>query len=266
MGDIEREPRETKSGQRVVRIVSRIADVKAADWDACASGDTDSISPRNPFISHAFLHALEESGSASRMTGWLPQHLLFEDGGALLGCMPCYLKGHSQGEYVFDHGWAEAYERAGGRYYPKLQVSVPFTPVTGRRLLVRAGPDRAEREAILLQAGTTLAAELGLSSLHITFLTHAEWELAGQLGFLKRTDTQFHWRNAGYGSFDDFLGTLTSRKRKVIRKERRDALSDDIEIEWVTGRDLTEAHWDTFFTFYQDTGSRKWGSPYLNRR
>ena len=267
MGDIERQPTETASDRRVVRIVARIAEVSAADWDACASGDLASTRPSNPFISHAFLSALEESGSATRLTGWLPRHLLFGDGnGTLAACMPCYLKAHSQGEYVFDHGWAEAYERAGGRYYPKLQVSVPFTPVTGRRLLVRPGPDQAEREAILLQAGTTLAAELGVSSLHITFLTRAEWELAGRQGFLKRTDQQFHWRNENYGSFEDFLGALTSRKRKAIRKERRAALANGIEIDWVTGRDLTEAHWDAFFAFYQETGSRKWGLPYLNRR
>ena len=267
MGDIERQPTETASDRRVVRIVSRIAEVSAADWDACASGDLTSMRPSNPFISHAFLSALEESGSATRLTGWLPRHLLFQDGNdTLAACMPCYLKAHSQGEYVFDHGWADAYERASGRYYPKLQVSVPFTPVTGRRLLVRTGPDQAEREAILLQAGTTLAAELGVSSLHITFLTRAEWELAGRQGFLKRTDQQFHWRNETYGCFEDFLGALTSRKRKAIRKERRAALANGIEIEWVTGRDLTEAHWDAFFAFYQETGSRKWGLPYLNRR
>jgi predicted N-acyltransferase len=267
MGDIERQPKKTASDRRVVRIVPRIADVCASDWDACASGDMDSTCQGNPLISHAFLSALEESGSATRQTGWLPRHLLFEDGdGTLAACMPCYLKAHSQGEYVFDHGWAEAYEYAGGRYYPKLQVSVPFTPVTGRRLLVRAGSGRAERETVLLQAGTTLAAELGVSSLHITFLTREEWELAGRQGFLKRTDQQFHWRNENFGSFEDFLGALTSRKRKAIRRERREALVNGIEIEWLTGRDLTEAHWDAFFAFYQETGSRKWGSPYLNRR
>jgi len=266
MGDIERHPSEVRD-KRVVRVVPRISDVAAADWDACASGDSDSTSADNPFISHAFLCALEESESASRRTGWLPQHLLFEDGGgALLACMSCYLKTHSQGEYVFDNGWAEAYERAGGLYYPKLQVSVPFTPVTGRRLLVREGVDRTECETILLQAGITLVNELGVSSLHMTFLTRDEWELAAQFGFLKRADQQFHWRNEGYGSFEDFLDALTSRKRKAIRKERREALGDGIEIEWVTRHDLTEAHWDAFFAFYQETGSRKWGAPYLNRR
>jgi uncharacterized protein len=266
MGDIERQPSEV-SDKRVVRVVPRIDDVAAASWDACASLDLNSTCPDNPFISHVFLRALEDSGSASSHAGWLPQHLLLEDGnGTLIACMPCYLKSHSQGEYVFDHGWAEAYDRAGGRYYPKLQVSVPFTPVPGRRLLVRADANRTECETVLLQAGTTLANELGVSSLHMTFLTCDEWELAGQLGFLKRTDQQFHWRNEGYDSFDDFLAALTSRKRKAIRKERLEAFGDGIEVEWVTGRDLTEAHWDAFFDFYTETGSRKWGSPYLNRR
>ena len=179
--------------------------------------------------------------------------------------MPCYLKSHSYGEYVFDHGWADAYLRAGGNYYPKLQCAVPFTPVTGRRLLVREGRDRTETAALLLQAGVMLSDRLEASSLHITFPTREEWELAGSLGFLQRTDQQFHWPNEGYGSFEEFLSALTSRKRKTIRAERRRALADGIEIEWVTGSDLTEAHWDAFFAFYKDTGSRKWGSPYLTR-
>jgi hypothetical protein len=179
--------------------------------------------------------------------------------------MPCYLKSHSQGEYVFDHGWAEAYMRAGGRYYPKLQVSVPFTPVTGRRLLVRPGEGEAEREPLLLQAAVQIAERLGVSSLHITFPTRAEWRLAGELGLLQRTDQQFHWQNEGYASFEDFLEALASRKRKAIRRERRAAVSEGIAIEWVTGRDITEAHLDAFFAFYMDTGSRKWGSPYFTR-
>jgi len=263
MGDIEQRSSH-RSGESphepvLLRVVSRIDEVEAADWDACAL-------PDNPFISHAFLKALEDSGSATAETGWLPQHLLLEDsGGTLIGCMPCYLKSHSQGEYVFDHGWADAYMRAGGRYYPKLQASIPFTPVTGKRLLVRPGVEQAEREAILLQAAAQVADRLGVSSLHITFLTRDEWQLAGELGFLQRTDQQFHWRNDGYRSFDEFLAALTSRKRKAIRKERRAALDSGVEIEWVTGRDLTEAHWDAFFAFYMDTGSRKWGSPYLTR-
>jgi predicted N-acyltransferase len=269
MGDIERPLREnqleTRSKTAVVRIASRIGDVPAADWDACAASLATRLD--NPFISHAFLRALEHSGSATRRTGWLPQHLLLEgDKGELSGCMPCYLKSHSQGEYVFDHGWADAYMRAGGSYYPKLQASVPFTPVTGKRLLVRPGADAAKREAILMQAAVELTERLDVSSLHITFLTRAEWELAGELGFLQRTDQQFHWQNEGYQSFEDFLAALSSRKRKTIKKERREALVDGIEIEWVTGSDLTEAHWDAFFEFYMDTGSRKWGSPYLTRR
>ena len=274
MGDIEKPPRadETEdaspngdAAERVVRIVSRIADVPAADWDTCARGAAPS--PTNPFISHAFLRALEESGSATRKTGWLPHHLLLEDGsGTLLGAMPCYLKAHSQGEYVFDHGWADAYERAGGSYYPKLQASVPFTPVPGKRLLVRAGEGEIEREALLLQAAMQVTDRLGVSGLHIAFLTSEEWDLAGELGFLKRTDQQFHWRNDGYASFEDFLAALASRKRKTVRKERREALADGIATEWVTGSDLTEAHLDAFFDFYMDTGSRKWGSPYLTRQ
>ena len=195
MGDIERYPDGTSRADNrvVVRVAPRIADVPAADWNACAAGGSKlqapSIRPPNPLVSHAFLMALEESGSATRETGWLPQHFLLEDaGGMLLGCMPCYLKAHSQGEYVFDHGWADAYMRAGGRYYPKLQVSVPFTPVTGKRVLVRPGANSAERGALLLQAAMQIADRLGVSSLHITFPTRAEWQLAGEIGLLQRTD------------------------------------------------------------------------------
>jgi uncharacterized protein len=268
MGDIEKPSRQTELATTgkpvVVRIASRIADVPAQEWDACSCGVA--TQQNNPFITHGFLKALEESGSATSNTGWLPQHLLLEDDeGRLAGCMPCYLKSHSQGEYVFDHGWADAYLRAGGSYYPKLQASVPFTPVTGKRLLVRPGADQGEHETILLQAAVELTERLSLSSLHITFLTRAEWELAGELGFLQRTDQQFHWQNEAYQSFEDFLGALSSRKRKAIRKERREALAGGIEIEWVTGRELTEAQFDAFFAFYMDTGSRKWGSPYLTR-
>ena len=264
MGDIERPPAYADAARDgdafVVRLASSIADIPAPDWDDCAS------SHPNPFTSHAFLRALEDSGSATAETGWLPQHLLLEDGsGTLLGCLPCYLKSHSRGEYVFDHGWADAYLRAGGRYYPKLQASIPFTPVTGKRLLVRPGEAEAEREALLLQAAIQVADRLGVSSLHITFLTREEWRLAGELGLLKRTDQQFHWQNKGYGSFEDFLGALASRKRKAIRRERNQALEGGIETEWVTGSDLTEVHLDTFFAFYIDTGARKWGSPYLTR-
>ena len=264
MGDIEQRRNETAIA---VRVASGMAEIDVAGWDACTRGaDSSAASKRsdNPFISHAFLAALEQSGSVSRDAGWLPQHLLFEDeSGRLLGAMPCYQKSHSLGEYVFDHGWADAYERAGGSYYPKLQCAVPFTPVPGPRLLARDGDERTR--AILLQAAALLTEQLSASSLHITFLTQHEWELAGKLGFLKRTGQQFHWRNAGYGRFEDFLGALSSRKRKAIRNERRRALAHGIEIEWVTGAGLTEAHWDAFFRFYLNTGSRKWGSPYLNR-
>jgi predicted N-acyltransferase len=249
-----------------VRIANSIADVPAKDWDACAKGhELGADRAPNPFITHAFLLALEQSGSASPTTGWWPSHLLLDDGrGGIAGCMPCYLKTHSRGEYVFDQGWADAFERAGGRYYPKLQSSIPFTPVAGRRLLVKEGMGR-DAEILLLCAGAGLVEESGASSLHLTFLTEEEWRLAGELGFLMRTDQQFHLRNENYASFDDFLDRLASRKRKAIRKERREALSPGIDIEWVTGNDLTEAHWDAFFAFYMDTGERKWGSPYLNR-
>jgi uncharacterized protein len=264
MGDIERPPPYADAARDadafVVCLAASIAEIPAADWDACAS------SQPNPFTSHAFLRALEDSGSAAAETGWLPQHLLLEDAsGTLLGCMPCYLKSHSRGEYVFDHGWADAYLRAGGRYYPKLQASIPFTPVTGKRLLVRPGEAVAERGALLLQAAKQVTDRLGVSSLHITFLTREEWQRAGESGLLKRTDQQYHWQNQDYSSFEDFLSALSSRKRKGIRRERREALEGSIDIEWVTGSDLTEAHLDAFFAFYIDTGSRKWGSPYLTR-
>jgi predicted N-acyltransferase len=254
MGDVE---------TATVRIAGAIGEVPPEAWDLCARTPAS----LNPFVSHAFLLALESSGSASAKTGWWPHHLLLDDGsGGLAGCMPCYLKSHSYGEYVFDHAWADAYERAGGRYYPKLQACVPFTPVTGPRLLVRDGALAVERQAILLRAAATLVEQSGASSLHVTFLTQDEWRLAGELGFLQRIDQQFHWRNEGYASFEDFLDALVSRKRKTLRKERREALSRGIEIEWLTGTDLTEARWDAFFAFYMDTGARKWGRPYLNRQ
>jgi len=256
--------------QILVRIEPEIAAVNASDWDACANPVTSEsfvTDPYNPFISHAFLEALEESGSVSPETGWAPQHLVLDDGaGGVLACMPCYLKSHSQGEYVFDHGWAEAYEQAGGDYYPKLQSAVPFTPVTGRRLLVPPGPDAQDRERYLLSAAATLLERHDVSSLHLTFLTEPEWRRLGNIGFLQRTDQQFHWQNNDYESFSDFLASLTARKRKMIRKERRDALGSGIDIEWITGRDLQEKHWDAFYAFYMDTGVRKWGRPYLTRR
>src|SRR5262249_41053643 len=198
-------------------------------------------------------------------TGWQPQHLAVESGDAILGVMPCYLKTHSRGEYVFDHAWADAFERAGGRYYPKLQVSVPFTPASGRRLLVHPAADPDSVRAGLAAGLIELARLRDASSAHLTFLTESEWRFLGAQGFLQRTDQQFHWENAGYRTFEDFLSALAARKRKAIRRERREALAPGISVHWLTGSDLTEAVWDTFFAFYMETGSRKWGRPYLTR-
>ncbi|WP_420845854.1 GNAT family N-acetyltransferase [Nitratireductor alexandrii] len=252
----------------VLRVVPSFSQFGESEWRSlagtCSSDDT---TPYNPFVSHGFLSSLEEAGCAVRETGWQPQHLRLEGpGGALLGAIPCFLKSHSQGEYVFDHGWADAFERAGGAYYPKLQVSVPFTPATGPRLLARRGDDPAAVHGALATGLKTLTERLGVSSAHVTFAPAAEADALEQAGFLRRTDQQFHFRNDGYGSFDDFLASLASRKRKAIRKERRDALEPGIAIEWLSGRDLTEAVWDDFFRFYIDTGGRKWGRPYLTRR
>jgi len=248
----------------VIHVHDRIADIAPAAWDACANPDP---ARRNPFLSHAFLLALEDSGCVAARTGWMPQHLAIQrPGGALAGAMPLYLKSHSRGEYVFDYGWADAFERAGGRYYPKLQASIPFTPVTGRRLLVPAGPEQASLEATLLQGAKELVRLHEASSLHLTFLTEEEWQRHCGPPFLQRTDQQFHWVNHGYKSFDDFLGALASRKRKALKKERKEGLSTGVTIERVRGADMSAAHWDAFFAFYQDTGHRKWGTPYLNRR
>ncbi|ACL55212.1 GNAT family N-acetyltransferase [Methylobacterium nodulans] len=252
-----------------VRVVPRIAEIPAAEWDRCAlsreslAGTGES---HNPFVTHAFLSALEEAGCVSGRAGWLPLHLAVERAGRLVGVAPCYLKSHSRGEYVFDHGWADAYARAGGDYYPKLQVSVPFTPVTGPRLLLAPGEPAEEAIAALIAGLRALRRETKASSIHVTFMPEAQWAAAGRLGFLQRVDQQFHWDNQGYGSFEAFLGALASRKRKAVKRERRDALASGVTVEWVTGSDLTEAHWDAFFRFYMDTGSRKWGRPYLNRR
>jgi predicted N-acyltransferase len=254
----------TGAGIHDVRVAESIRDIPAQAWDHCAN---PSPAVYNPFISHAFLLALEDSGCVSEDTGWTPQHLAaFDAGGAILAVAPCYLKTHSMGEFVFDHAWAQGYEEAGGRYYPKLQCASPFTPVTGRRLLVAPEADTEALELALLNRALRLADERGASSLHLTFLTESEWRRRGGRVLLQRTDQQFHWRNEGYGCFDDFLGTLASRKRKAMRKERREALANGVTIEWLTGADITNAHWDAFFAFYLDTGSRKWGQPYLNHR
>jgi predicted N-acyltransferase len=252
-----------------IKVAQALKAVSAESWNGCArsaalGGDEDSD---NPFLSHAFLSALEDSGCVGRGTGWSPVHILVEDeAGELVAAAPCYLKTHSQGEYVFDHSWAEAYRRAGGAYYPKLQVSVPFTPVTGPRLLVRAGRDIQVAGQHLVAGLRALRDQVQASSIHATFLQDADATALLEAGFLARTDQQFHWFNEGYASFEDFLAALSSRKRKTIRRERREALSDGVSIEWVTGREIEEAHWDAFFAFYMDTGSRKWGRPYLNRR
>jgi hypothetical protein len=251
-----------------IRVIPGIGAIAADDWDACAAPEAAGGGRAlSPFTTHRFLLALEASGSASAGTGWAPHHLVASVEGQILGVMPLYLKGHSQGEYVFDHSWAHAWERAGGAYYPKLQSAVPFTPVTGPRLLAR-GWGEVEASAVraaLLQGAVNLAERNALSSLHITFCTAGEYELGGEVGLLRRTDQQFHWRNRGYAGFDDFLAGLSSRKRKQIRKERAQALASGVTIHRVTGGDLRPGHWDAFWRFYQDTGGRKWGRPYLTR-
>ncbi len=286
---------ERAPGELRIQVVDRISAVGAAAWDACANPNAESISDHNeiateaepygqageaasapkdtvydstsnPFISHAFLSALEDSKSVGSRTGWQPRHLLAETAdGALVATAPCYVKSHSRGEYVFDRGWAEAYERAGGRYYPKLQVAVPFTPATGRRLLVAPSRHAAAIRPALGRGLIELCRHDDTSGVHVTFATEQECRSLGELGFLQRTDQQFHWQNAGYTRFDDFLAALASRKRKTIRRERQDALANGISVHWLSGSDLTEAVWDAFFTFYMETGSRKWGRPYLTR-
>lgn len=248
-----------------VRIEPGMSGIDPVQWDACATRPGGRV-PENPFLSHAFLRTLEDAGCVGGRSGWLAQHLVIDGpDGRIAACMPCYVKSHSQGEYVFDHGWADAYERAGGRYYPKLQVAVPFTPVPGPRLLVRPDLDRDLYRAILLKGAIALAERYQTSSLHLTFLLKDDWEFLGQQGLLQRIDQQFHWSNDGYETFDDFLSALSSRKRKVIRRERRAALESGISIEQLTGARISDAHWDAFHDFYMDTGSRKWGRPYLNR-
>jgi predicted N-acyltransferase len=279
-----------------ISVIGGMREVSAAEWDACANPQKDSANTTaiisseaeanckpngngagavyksvqeieyNPFLSHDFLFSLEDSASVGGRSGWEPQHLLARTpDGVLIAAAPCYVKSHSRGEYVFDRGWAEAYERAGGSYYPKLQVAVPFTPATGRRLLVR-DPSQMDTVSRALGRGLIELNRLsGASGVHVTFATEPEFRLLGELGYLQRTDQQFHWENPGFGSFDDFLGALTARKRKTIRRERQDALGNGITVHWLTGSDLTEEVWDAFFEFYMETGSRKWGRPYLTR-
>jgi predicted N-acyltransferase len=246
------------SATLTLSLHAQIAEIEAADWDACAG-------PDNPFVSHAFLSAMEDSGSANSRTGWLPQHAVLRTAdGVVVAIVPMYAKSHSYGEYVFDHGWAHALERTGVDYYPKLQAAVPFSPVPGPRLLRRPGsgvPVAAMADALEQACGS-----LKLSSVHVTFCAEDEWQGLGEAGWLQRIGMQFHWENAGYTSFDDFLGALSSRKRKVLRRERRDANAAGLTFHTLSGADITEAHWDAFYRFYRSTVDRKWGSAYLTRR
>ena len=277
-----------------MRACAGIDEVGQRQWDACANpqapqgaaSDEPGACPFDPFVSFAFLNALEQSGSVAPETGWAPYHLILSAREAtapeIHGVVPMYLKHHSQGEYVFDHNWADAFEHAGGQYYPKFQIAVPFTPATGRRILSKPPgnvgsstdtardqiglPAQQDTEGLLIAGMQQVAEALGVSSVHVTFADQAQWQALGQRGFLQRTHTQFHWQNHGYATFEDFLSALSSKKRKNIRRERRDALASGITIERLTGSDLGEHHWDAFYQFYTDTGSRKWGSPYLNRQ
>jgi predicted N-acyltransferase len=246
-----------------VKVYGSIAEISADDWDACSGfgGPSD-----NPFVSYTFLKSLEDSRSVSSHAGWLPQHLVVEDAnGRAIACAPLYVKSHSQGEYVFDHGWADAYERAGGNYYPKLQLAVPFTPVTGPRLLVRPGPHAERNREILIGALIEVTNKSGFSSVHVTFPTEAEARVLESAGFVLRMGQQFHWHNNGYTTFDDFLAALVSRKRKAIRKERRAIAEAGIAMRALTGPEIEERHWDHFHDFYIATYDRKWGYPYLTR-
>jgi len=249
----------------IARVASSLSSVEPAAWDACANAGQDPAERHNPFVSHAFLSALERSGSVGAKSGWTPVHTLIEDNaGRLLATAPAYLKSHSLGEYVFDQAFAEAYRRAGGRYYPKIQVAVPFTPATGSRLLLEKDSPEAVRAA-LIGALRALRQSACASSLHVTFATEHEANVLAREGFLVRAGEQFHFLNEGYRDFDDFLEALSSRKRKTIRRERREALAKDLTIELLVGSDLEQRHWDAFFAFYTHTGARKWGRPYLTR-
>ncbi|WP_457798799.1 GNAT family N-acetyltransferase [Methylocystis sp. S23] len=250
------------------RFVQSLEKVDAAAWDACANPRTpaaDDGERFNPFVAHAFLDALERSGSVGARTGWSPVHVLVaDDADRLIACAPAYLKTHSLGEYVFDQSWAQAYERAGGRYYPKVQVAAPFTPATGRRLLVAPDAPEGARQA-LVAALRGLCKATQSSSIHVAYPTRADAHALREAGFTLRAGEQFHFLNDGYSSFDDFLNALSARKRKGVKRERREALSDDLSIERLTGADIKSRHWDAFFAFYTDTGARKWGRPYLTR-
>jgi len=241
-----------------VKVHNRIGDIAHAQWDACAGSD-------NPFLSHAFLNALEMSGTVAPETGWAPQHLTIEDGrGQVIACAPLYVKSHSYGEYVFDWSWADAFRRSGKTYYPKAQCAIPFTPVTGSRLLVRPDGDAPTLRSALLGAMLEITKRQGCSSLHVTFPTAEEWQHMGQMGMMQRVGQQFHWENDGYATFADFLATLSSRRRKDIRKEREKAQSHGLDLQALTGASITPAHWRAFHRFYLNTVDRKWAHAYLN--
>lgn len=256
---------ETRAGAaQTIRVAATVGTFTEKEWSSLSGTVRGDPAGYNPLLSYAFLTSLEDSGCAVARTGWQGHHLRLEaEDGSLRGALPCYLKTHSQGEYVFDYGWANAFERAGGSYYPKLQASIPFTPVTGPRLLTTG---EIFDKRILAEGLKTVTERLGVSSAHVTFAQSEDMEVLDEAGYLRRTDQQFHFFNEGFGSYDDFLATLASRKRKALKKERREALAPGITVDWLTGKDLTEAAWDAFFAFYMDTGSRKWGRPYLNRK
>ncbi|MFN3969771.1 MAG: GNAT family N-acetyltransferase [Gemmobacter sp.] len=248
-----------------ITLHARISEVPAAEWDAMACPECADGGPANdPFTTHRFLSALENSRSVGTGTGWAPRLLVARQGGRAIAAAPMYAKTHSQGEYIFDHSWAHAYERAGGRYYPKLQIAVPFTPATGRRFLTLPGHEE-EGRALLAAAAIEVARQGRMSSVHVTFCTEAEAAAGEGLSLMRRTTQQFHWENRGYSSYDDFLASLASRKRKALRKERATAQGFGGTIRVLTGDDLEPRHWDAFWTFYLDTGARKWGTPYLTR-
>ena len=271
-----------EGGDLRVRVTTSLKTVPAGAWNACANPGAlrdalgltcppgsvlnAGLDSDNPFVSNEFLCALEVSGCVGGRSGWSPAYLLVEDGaGTLLAAAPSFLKSHSQGEYVFDHSWADAYERAGGRYYPKLQVAAPFTPATGPRLLVADGPRADEARAVLIAGLEALRDQAEASSVHVTFAQEPDIATLREAGYLERHDLQFHWQNEGFATYDDFLATLASRKRKALKRERREALSAGITVDVLSGSDLTAAVWDDFHSFYEDTGARKWGRPYLNR-
>lgn len=248
-----------------VSLIKSIKEIDPFSWDACACPESINGSrPIDPFTTFRFLSALEESKSVGEGTGWIPHYLLAKESEVVVAVMPFYLKTHSQGEYIFDHNWAQAYTQAGGRYYPKFQIAVPFTPVSGRRVLAKVGMEE-EAGSALIQAAKQIAKDNNISSIHLTFCSEKEVNFSQKWDLLSRKNLQYHWTNEGYENFDHFLSDLSSRKRKVIKKERRTALEFGGTIRQLTGDEITPDLWESFWEFYQDTGERKWGTPYLTR-